>query len=76
MGTESSTRTLVAALRTGRAAQLGCGDHDRPANHNGAVVPILQFLHEQVVNNTSVHGGQSEIATVVPISELHVIEAE
>ncbi len=32
-------------------------DHDRPANHNGAVVPILQFLHEQVVNNTSVHVG-------------------
>ena len=76
MGTESSTRTLVVALRTGRAAKLGGGDHDRPANHNGAVVPTLQFLREQVMNNTSVHVGQSEIATVVPISELHVIEAE
>ena len=39
-------------------------------------MPIPQLLHEQVVNNTSVHVGQSEIATVVPIRELHVIEAE
>ena len=37
--------------------QLGGGDHDRAAYYDGAVVPILEFLHEQVVNNTSMHIG-------------------
>ena len=43
---------------------------------NAAVVPVLRYLHEQVVNNAAMHVGDSEVATVVSIRELLVVEAE